>query len=58
MTNARKIVGGVDTQLTKNVLRQTGLPRKPRGRQAEATMECRREQKAEDLGEGRYGPRI
>lgn len=44
-------MGGVDTQLAKNVLRQTGLPRKPRGRQAEAATEYRREQTAEDLGE-------
>lgn len=51
MTSARKVVGGVDTQLAKNV------PRKPRGRQRPA-MGCRGEQTAEDLGEGRYGPRI
>lgn len=49
-------MGGVDTQQAKNVLRQTGLPRKPRGRQAEAATEYRREQTAEegevDMGSG------
>lgn len=46
----------MDTQLAKNVLRQTGLPRKHRGRQAEAATEYRREQTAEDLGEVDMGP--